>query len=338
MMKEASLYIKLKNKSVQCGLCNHSCVIDDGKRGVCGVRENRSGKLFSLNYGKLIAQHIDPIEKKPFFHFLPGSQAYSIATVGCNFGCLFCQNWEISQSPKGGGAVDGVEVSPEEVVSEAKRLGCESIAYTYVEPTIFYEYARDVSVLAKKEGIKNVWVSNGFMSKEMLDDLIENGLMDAINVDLKAFSEKFYLTKCKAKIGPVKENIKRLVKSPVWLEVTTLLIPGLNDSDDELKKCADFMMELGGDVPWHVSAFYPCYKMMDILPTPPATLLRAREIGLKAGLKYVYVGNVPQLDCENTFCPNCGKMVIERLGYSVRRNDDGGKCRKCGKKIAGIFN
>jgi len=337
-MYEASLYKKLKNEKVKCSLCNHFCLIDDGKRGACGVRENINGKLFSLNYGKLVALHVDPIEKKPLFHFLPGSRAYSISTVGCNFGCLFCQNWDISQSPKGGGFVDGEFIEPKEIVRLAKENDCKSIAYTYVEPTIFYEYARDVSVLAKKAGIKNVWVSNGYMSQDVLDDLIGNELMDAINVDLKSFSAKFYLTKCKAKIDPVKRNIKFLAKSSVWLEVTTLLIPDANDSESEIRSCADFLAGISKDIPWHVSAFYPAYKMLNSDPTPPDKLMKARDIGLNSGLKYVYIGNLPCLNAEDTSCPKCGEIFIKRSGYDVLKNDNCGKCRICGEIIKGFFD
>jgi len=311
-------------------------LIGDGKRGICGVRENREGVLYSLSYGKLIAQNVDPIEKKPLFHFLPGSRAYSISTVGCNFGCEFCQNWDISQSPKGGGEVDGIDFTPEEVVAQAKEAECEVIAHTYVEPTIFYEFARDVSLLAKKEGIKSIWVSNGFMSREVLESMIEEGILDAINVDLKSFNEKFYLSKCKAKLGPVKENLKFLAKSDVWLEVTTLLIPGVNDKESEMREVAEFVLELGEEVPWHVSAFHPAYKMMDVPRTSAETLVRAREIGVEVGLKYVYTGNIPGLEGENTYCP-CGELVIKRVGFGVRRNDEGGKCSGCGATIAGVF-
>ena len=328
-MYEASFYKQLESGQVKCQLCNHFCLIDEGRRGICGVRGNRDGKLYSLNYGKLIAQNIDPIEKKPFFHFLPRSTAYSISTVGCNFGCEFCQNSEISQASKNGGAVIGLEVSPEEVVVAAKEFDCKSIAYTYVEPTIFYEFAREVSLLAKKEGIRNIWVSNGFMAREVLESMIEEGILDAINVDLKSFSADFYLKKCKAKIEPVKENLKFLAKSPVWLEVTTLLIPNVNDSDSEIREAAKFVLELGDDIPWHVSAFHPAYKMLDVSITSAETLVRAREIGLDVGLKYVYTGNIPGLEGENTYCPKCG--------FDINREYDCGECAGCGTKISGVY-
>lgn len=335
-MKEASFYKKLDGNQVKCELCNHFCLIDDGKRGACKVRENRNGELFSLNYGLLVAQNIDPIEKKPLFHYLPGTRSYSIATVGCNFGCAFCQNWDISQAPKTGPLM-GKKVSPEDVVREAKEAGCETIAHTYVEPTIFYEFARDVSLLAKKEGIKNVWVSNGFMAQPVLESMIEEGILDAINVDLKSFNEKFYLKTCKGQLPPIKENLKFLAKSPVWLEVTTLIIPGENDSEEEIREVAEFVYGLGEDIPWHVSAFYPAYKMMDVERTPPETLIRAREIGMEVGLKYVYTGNVPGLEGENTFCPECGEVVFKRVGFGLEKKDDGGKCKGCGCEIAGIL-
>lgn len=303
------------------------------------MRENRDGVLYSLNYGKLVAANVDPIEKKPFFHFLPGTTAYSIATAGCNFRCSFCQNWEISQAAKGGKPVEGTEVAPEEVVRAAKAEKCASIAYTYVEPTIFFEYAYDVSVLAKKEGIKNVWVSNGSTAPKVLKNLMKEGLMDANNVDLKAFNPAFYQRFCGADLEAVKENLKLLAHSDTtWLEVTSLLIPNHNDSEEEIRAMATFVFrELGAGVPWHVSAFYPAYKMLDVPPTPASTLVRAREIGLEVGLHYVYTGNVPGLLGENTFCSHCGELLIERQGYCVTRHDRKGVCKKCGTSLAGVF-
>ncbi len=336
-MHEAKFYKKLDGKQARCELCNHFCLIDDGKRGACGVRENRDGVLYALNYGKLVAQHVDPIEKKPLFHFLPGSLAYSISTVGCSFGCEFCQNWDISQAPKQGREIGGIDFTSEEIVTAAKEAGCDSIAHTYVEPTIFYEFARDVSLLAKKEGIKNIWVSNGFMAREVLESMIDEGILNAINVDLKSFDEKFYLTKCKARLGPVKENLEFLAKSDVWLEVTTLLIPGVNDGEEEIREAAEFIYGLGDDVPWHISAFHPAYKMVDIPRTPPEVLIKAREIGMDVGLKYVYTGNVPGLEGENTYCPECGEVVVKRVGFGVGLKSRDGKCEDCGFQISGIY-
>ena len=277
-MQEAAFYKKLDNNLLQCLLCNHHCRINDGKRGICGVRENREGILYALNYGKVIARHLDPIEKKPFFHFLPGTKAYSISTVGCNFGCKFCQNYDISQYPKNSGEIIGEELTPAQIVQEALETNSASIAYTYTEPTIFYEFAWDIMQLAKEKGLKNIWVSNGFTDKKVLMKM--KGYLDANNVDLKAFTEDFYQKYCLAKLQPIRENLILLKKLGVWVEVTTLIIPGLNDSEEELQGMARFIAQkLGTETPWHVSAFYPCYKMMDRPRTPPETLIKAREIG-----------------------------------------------------------
>jgi len=292
-MKEALLYEKLGDKKVQCGLCNHRCIINDQKRGICGVRENRDGTLYSLVYGKIIAENIDPIEKKPLYHFLPKTFSLSIATVGCNFKCLHCQNADISQftKEKAGFEIIGKEKKPEEIVKDAIEAKCPSISYTYTEPTIFLEFALDCMKLAKKKGLKNVWVSNGYMTKDALDMI--DGYLDATNIDLKGFTEEFYRDICGAKLQPVLDNLKDIKKRGIHLEVTTLIIPGKNDSDKELQQIAEFIKkELGSDTPWHVSRFFPTYKMSDIEPTPVEKILRAAEIGKKAGLKYVYPGNV----------------------------------------------
>jgi len=336
-MKEASFYEKKKNLTVQCHLCNHNCTIQDGGRGICRVRENKEGTLYSLNYGKAISANVDPIEKKPFFHFMPGSRAFSFATVGCNFKCLFCQNWDISQSPKDKSEpIIGENLSPQDLVKLAIDQECESIAYTYTEPTIFYEYGIETMELALKKKLKNVWVTNGYTSKEVLKSL--KGKMHAANVDLKAFTEKFYNEICGAKLKPVLENLVLYKKLGIWLEVTTLLIPGENDSASELKEMAKFIKEeLGAETPWHVTAFYPAYKMLDKEPTPSDTLLKAREIGLGEGLKYVYTGNIPGLKGESTYCPKCETEIVDRVGFSVKRMDKKGKCKKCGEKIDGVW-
>jgi pyruvate formate lyase activating enzyme len=292
-MKEALLYEKLKDKWVRCGLCNHQCLIDKTRRGICGVRENGHGKLYTLVYGKAIAENIDPIEKKPFYHFLPGTFSLSIATVGCNFQCLHCQNADISQVSKERADVEilGKDLPPEKVVKHALDNNCPSISYTYTEPTIFLEYALDCMKLARSKGLKNNWVSNGYMTKEALDLIAP--YLDAINVDLKAFTEKFYQEVCKAKLAPVLENLKKIKKKKIWLEVTTLIIPKKNDSEKELKQIAEFIKnELGEDTPWHVSRFFPYYKLDSIPPTSVEKVRQAVEIGKKAGLKYVYAGNV----------------------------------------------
>lgn len=293
-VKEALLYEKLNTKKVKCGLCNHRCIIDNGKRGVCGVRENKEGKLYSLVYGKVIAENIDPIEKKPLYNFLPGTESLSIATVGCNFKCLHCQNADISQFSKQGTMNSeqfGKNLSPEEVVRHALKNDCPSISYTYTEPTIFLEYALDCMKLAHRKGLKNIWVSNGYMTKEALD--LVAPYLDAINVDLKAFTEKFYQEVCGARLKPILKNLKEIKKKKIHLEITTLIIPGKNDSERELKQIAEFIKkELGQDTPWHVSRFFPYYKMNDLPATPVEKIHQAVKIGKEAGLKYVYAGNV----------------------------------------------
>jgi pyruvate formate lyase activating enzyme len=292
-MKEALLYEKMAGGKVKCGLCNHRCVINNGKRGICGVRENRKGKLYSLVYGKIIAENIDPIEKKPLYHFLPGTYSLSIATVGCNFRCLHCQNADISQiSPDRGRDPDsGRDKTPEKIVKDALNAKCPSISYTYTEPTIFMEFALDCMKLAKNKGLKNIWVSNGYMTKEALD--LVAPYLDATNVDLKAFTEKFYSEVCGAKLKPVLDNLIDIKKRKIHLEITTLIIPTKNDSEKELKQIAEFIKKkVGADTPWHVSRFFPYYKMKDVPPTPAEKIYKAVEIGKKAGLKYVHAGNV----------------------------------------------
>ncbi|MBL7196124.1 MAG: AmmeMemoRadiSam system radical SAM enzyme, partial [Desulfobacterales bacterium] len=277
---EAYLYKPLKEKKVKCTLCSHRCIIKDGKRGICGVRENRDGILESLVYGRLIAKHIDPIEKKPLFHFLPGSISYSIATVGCNFKCLFCQNADISQMASDhNGMIIGDYCSPKDVVDAAEKGKCKSIAYTYTEPTVFFEFAFDTAKLAHERGIRNVFITNGYMSSEALNMI--SPYLDAANVDLKAFTKSFYKEICGAKLEPVKETLKLMKKLGIFVEVTTLLIPGLNDGAEELKELALFIAgSLGTETPWHVSAFYPTYRLTDRPPTPVESLVMAREIGI----------------------------------------------------------
>lgn len=335
-MRQARLWNPIEGGKVQCSLCNHHCKIADDKVGICGVRKNIGGTLQSLVYGKVIAANIDPIEKKPLFNFLPGSRSYSFATVGCNFRCLHCQNSDISQMPKERGSIMGQEVTPEEIVSEAVRSGCRSISYTYTEPTIFYEFARDCSALARERGLKNIFVTNGFMTQEMLRDY--HPLLDAANVDVKAFSETFYTRVCGAKLKPVLDNIRLMRELGIWVEITTLIIPGMNDSEDELRQIATFIRETDAAMPWHVTAFHPTYKLTDKPGTPVSILRRAREIGLEEGLRYVYEGNIPGEGGENTFCPSCRKMLVHRVGYDIRENRVvGGKCGFCGSVIDGVF-
>lgn len=332
---EARLSRPTEGGYVDCYLCSFRCHIGDGRRGICGVRENNGGTLYTHVYGRVIAEQVDPVEKKPLFHFQPASTSYSIATVGCNFRCLHCQNSEISQMPKDKKRILGDEVTPEEVVHEAFHTGCSSISYTYTEPTIFFEFAYDTGVLAKDKGLKNIFVTNGYMTKECLDEL--RGVLDAANVDIKSFSEATYKKVCGATLKPVLESIELMRKYGIWVEVTTLIIPTINDSDDELKNIAKWIASTGKDIPWHVSAFHPAYKLLNLPPTPAATLLRAREIGLAEGLRYVYTGNIPGIEGETTFCYNCSKPLIERAGFTVKKNVvRDSKCPHCGTTIDGV--
>ena len=335
---EAYLYESLKESEVKCNLCNHRCKIKDGRRGICGVRENRAGILETLVYGKVIARHIDPIEKKPLFQFLPGSLSYSIATVGCNFKCRFCQNADIAQMPSDrNGRIVGDVCSPEDVVAEAINGGCKTIAYTYTEPTVYFEFAYDTAKLAAAKGIRNVFVTNGYMTEEALEMI--HPFLHAANVDLKAFTEDFYRTTCKAKLVHVKETLKQMKSLGIFIEVTTLIIPGLNDDKKELENLSAFLVdELGPETPWHISRFHPTYKLMDRPRTPIETLLRARDIGIKTGLKYVYTGNVPGENGEKTFCHKCNLLLIDRWGFYVRDNRiKNGKCPECGAVVDGVW-
>jgi pyruvate formate lyase activating enzyme len=336
-MKAARFWESLGDQKVHCHLCAHECQIDPGKRGICRVRENRDGTLYSLVYGRVISEHIDPIEKKPLFHFLPGSRSYSIGTVGCNFQCLHCQNYEISQYPRfHEGEIIGLPRSPEDIVAAALENQSASISYTYTEPTIFLEFAQDTARLARAQGLRNVFVSNGFMTESSATALTE--VIDADNIDLKSFRDDFYRKVCKARLQPVLDTIARLKQMGVWVEITTLVIPGLNDSTEELTDIAQFIKGVGVGVPWHVSAFYPTYKMVDRPYTPVATLLKAREIGLQAGLRYVYTGNIPGQGGESTFCYACGDLLIERVGFQILSNTlKDGKCPKCQAEIDGVW-
>ena len=336
-MREAMLYSRLEEQKVQCHLCNHQCTISPSKRGICGVRENREGKLYTLVFGRAISLNVDPIEKKPIFHLYPGSTSFSIATVGCNFRCLQCQNHEISQMPKDQGRMDGSTVSPSKIVSLAKENRCQSISYTYTEPTIYFEYAYETAALANKEGIKNIFVTNGYMTEEALKMI--QPYLDAANVDLKSFQEKFYKEICGARLQPVLENLRMMRQLGIWVEITTLVIPTLNDSDKEFEEIAQFIVSLGPEVPWHISAFYPTYKMLSLPRTPASLLHRAREIGIRAGLQYVYCGNIPGEEGEDTFCPHCSRKVIERVGFRVAKNEViKGECSHCHTRIDGVWN
>jgi pyruvate formate lyase activating enzyme len=335
---EAYLYEKLEDQTVKCHLCNHRCVIKEGHRGKCNVRENQTGILKTLVYGKLIARHIDPIEKKPLFHFLPGTRSYSIATVGCNFRCRFCQNADIAQMPTDHkGTIMGDTYTPQEVVAAAQNAGCSSISYTYTEPTVFFEFAYETAKLAHQHGIRNVFVTNGYMTAEAVEMI--HPYLDAANVDLKAFSDRYYKELCGAKRKHVQATLKLMTKLGIFVEVTTLIVPGLNDDPAELNDLAAFLAkQLGPQIPWHISRFHPTYKLTDRPSTPVKTLIMAREIGLAAGLRYVYTGNVPGDAGENTFCYRCGKIVIERWGFQVgKMRIKNGRCTYCDTPIDGVW-
>lgn len=336
-MFEARFYEKLPEQKAHCHLCAHECQIDPGKRGICQVRENQEGTLYSLVYGRIVAENIDPIEKKPLFHFLPGSRSYSIATCGCNFQCLHCQNYDISQYPRvHEGRIIGQEREPQDIVAFALASNSSSISYTYTEPTIVLEFAQDTARIARQQGLRNVFVSNGFMTEASATALAE--FIDGDNIDLKSFRDDHYRKVCKAKLQPVLDTIVRLKQLGVWLEVTTLVIPGLNDSEGELTEIAQFIKSVDAGIPWHVSAFYPTYKMLDRPATPVATLRQAREIGLKAGLRYVYTGNIPGEGGENTYCYGCGELLIQRLGYTIRSYKlKDGQCPHCQAMIDGVW-
>lgn len=334
---EAYLYERLEDNKVRCNLCSHRCLIKEGKRGICGVRENQDGVLKTLVYGRLIAQHVDPIEKKPLYHVLPGSLSYSIATVGCNFRCRFCQNADIAQLPADRkGMIVGDLYTPEEVIGTAERANCRTIAYTYTEPTVFFEFAYDTAKLAHEKGILNVFVTNGYMTAEAVHMI--RPYLDAANVDLKAFNDDFYKEQCSAKRKHVMETLQLMKSLGIFVEVTTLLIPGLNDDKGELRQLAAFIADsLGPDTPWHISRFHPTYKLTDRPPTPAESIHQARRIGLDAGLRYVYSGNLPGDDGENTACYSCDQPLIERWGYHISKNViTDGKCPQCGAIIDGI--
>jgi len=336
MIKEAMLYEKLAEDQVRCHLCAHRCSMKQGKRGVCGVRENKNGVLYSLVYGTLIAENIDPIEKKPFFHVYPASKSYSIATVGCNFRCTFCQNHDISQMPRETRMIGGEEFLPAETVVRAKQSGAKTIAYTYTEPTIYFETAYDTAEIAAENGLTNVFVTNGFMTAEAIDTIAP--YLAAANVDLKSFRDEFYKKHCGARLDPVLESLKKMKEKGIWVEITTLLIPTLNDSEEELKDIAGFIAGLGTETPWHISRFHPQYKMQNLPITPLASLHRAVQIGKEAGLKYVYSGNVPGDQGENTYCSKCGNLLIERYGFRiVGLNLKGDQCNQCGTRLEGVF-
>lgn len=330
---KALLWETLPEKKVRCYACAHRCVIKDGQYGICGTRKNIDGKLFTNVFEYPVAINADPIEKKPLFHFLPGSKAMSIGTAGCNFKCSFCQNYDISQMR--GDDVYGHDVSVRQLIDAAKNQGCASLAYTYNEPVVFIEYVLETAREAHKEGLKNVYISNGFETTETFDLLAGN--IDAMNIDLKAYTEKFYRTLCKGRLEPVLENIRRAYETGIWVEVTTLLIPGENDSEEEMRDIASFIASVSKDIPWHISRFFPTYKMTNVPPTPLTKLERVYEIGIEEGLHFVYTGNVP-FESNTTFCPQCGDKLIVRNAYTLSMmRVENGRCPHCRSKIPGVF-
>ena len=332
-MKEALFYKKLDEKKVKCNLCNHKCIIKKGERGFCNVRENNNGILFSLVYGKVIANNIDPIEKKPLFHFQPGSKSYSIATEGCNFKCSHCQNYGISQ--KLNSEIYGNTMLPETIVKDAIDMGCKSISYTYTEPTIFYEYAYEITKIANKKKLKNIFVTNGYISKEALEFI--SPFLDGANIDLKAMNNQFYKNICKASLKPVLDNIQLFYDLGIWIEITTLIIPGYNDNINELKKIANFIKNIDENIPWHITRFHPDYKFVEIPSTDIETLNKFIDIGIKSGLKYVYQGNVGK--GEDTFCPKCKNLIIKRNFSNISKlNIFDNHCSFCNEPIKGIWN
>lgn len=354
-MREALFYEVEENQRVRCTLCPHFCKIAPGHRGACGVRINRAGTLYTLVADRVVTQEIDPIEKKPLFHFLPGSYAYSIATVGCNLRCLFCQNWEISQWPKGrqpesadfacpvlddhpADWVAGLPVTPDALVASARAQDCASVAYTYTEPTIFFELAFETAKAARAVSLKNIFVTNGFIAPEALRMIAP--YLDAANIDLKGFRDSYYKRVCGAPLQPVLDAIRLYKALGVWIELTTLLIPGRNDDEAELRELAGFIKsELGAEVPWHISRFFPAYKMGAVPVTPIETLRRAAAIGQEAGLQHVYLGNVPQEEGgEDTCCAGCTTVLVRRSGLMLVENRlKDSTCPACGRAIAGIW-
>ena len=336
-MKKAMLYEGLDNKKVHCFLCNQHCRIPDSKFGFCGVRQNRDGVLYTHAYGEVISANIDPIEKKPLYHFLPGTLSFSIATAGCNFRCGFCQNWQISQiSQKEVPDLPGYQLSPEDIVNAAKESRCQSISYTYTEPTIFFEYAYETAKVAKKRGLFNVFVTNGYMTSEALETI--RPYLDAFNVDLKSFREDFYKKACHGHLDPVLNSIRLMKKLKIWVEITTLVLPNENDDEKELADIARFIYDIDANIPWHISRFHPDYQFNDSRATPLDTLRKAFSIGRKQGLRFIYVGNAP-VGSRETICPHCQETLIRRHGFLIEENRlKDSRCPSCGEAIAGVFN
>jgi len=341
MSAPAWLSKKLSSGKIVCQACAHSCKMEEGEYGICGIRKVQNGELTLLTYGLAAAVNIDPVEKKPMFNFLPNTKAFSFGTVGCNLSCKFCQNFDISQYPQEHEhRVFGKELPPERIVELALENECKSIAYTYNEPIVFFEYTYDTAKLAHEKGLKNIYVTSGYETHKALDLLAP--YIDGMNIDIKGFTEEFYRDICGAKLKPVLECVKYAHKKGIWVEITTLLIPGKNDSDEEIRNIAKFIAEVDPTMPWHLSAFHPMYKMLDVPSTPLSTLRRAYEIGKEEGLKYIYVGNIDDEDHESTYCPKCGKRVIDRQGrigqYVTNELDENGTCPYCDYLLEGVWH
>ncbi len=337
LLKEAMYYEPLEEMRVQCQLCPWECAVADQERGTCGVRENREGTYYTLVHSQPCAAHVDPIEKKPLFHYLPGTLAFSIATAGCNIECKFCQNWEIAQvRPE---QVQAMYMPPEVVTQISKRYNCKSIAYTYSEPVIFYEYMYDSAAYARQSGVGSVMISNGFIKKEPLEELCQQ--LTGVKIDLKAFTEKFYKGTCRGELQPVLKTLETLRDVGIWYEIVVLIVPTLNDSKQEIQEMSHWIYkELGEGVPVHFSRFHPMYKIKNLPPTPNKTLDMARNVAMDAGLHYAYVGNVWGHDGESTYCPSCGNVVIKRIGYQIVKIDldENGYCQQCQHQIPGVWS
>jgi pyruvate formate lyase activating enzyme len=336
-MKEASFYKKLSDTLIQCNLCSHQCSIKEGCFGLCGVRENKRGVLYTYSYGNIAAVNVDPVEKKPLYHFLPGSKTFSFACAGCNFKCAFCQNWQISQNPFFLGINYSKNIlSAEDLVEGALKEDCRSLSYTYTEPTIFFEYAYDVAKIAKKHKLRNIFVTNGYIKEEPLRKIVP--YLDAVNIDLKFFKENSYKKFCNASLSAVLSSIELFKSLCLWVEVTTLVIPGVNDSKKELRGIADFIVRTDPNIPWHISRFYPNYQLAGYPITLEERLKEAQGIGLEAGVKFVYTGNVHGWG-EDTLCPYCGKILIKRDGFRIEEyNIVSGSCKFCQKVTPGVFS
>lgn len=335
-LREAMLYEPQSDKAVGCRLCPHQCRIEETEFGQCGMRQNLKGHLYTHAYGAVIAANADPIEKKPLYHFLPGTRSFSMATAGCNFRCAFCQNWQISQANKKRYQPAGnLEFSPQQIVEAARARRCRSISYTYTEPTVFFEYAYDTARLARKAGLANIFVTNGFITTRALETM--EPYLDACNVDLKAFRNEFYKNVCGGRLQPVLDTIGTLRKMGIWVEITTLIVPGANDSEAELRDIAEFLADLDPAIPWHISRFHPDYRYTDTKPTPRAVMDKARELGKAAGLKHIYAGNMTGVP-RDTRCPQCRSLLIQRDGATADVHlDEHGRCPHCSWQLAGIF-